>query len=80
MFQACTFIKKRLQHKCFSVKFAKLFRTPILKNICERLLVKAFPALFPPEITYSAFNHVPSKQRFQNIRSTVFENQNFSNF
>ena len=30
------FIKKRLQHRCFLVKFAKFLRTPILKNICER--------------------------------------------
>ena len=36
---ACNFIKKRLQHRFFSVKFAKLLRTPILKKICERLLL-----------------------------------------
>ena len=30
---------KRLQHRCFSVKFAKFLRTCILKNICERLLL-----------------------------------------
>ena len=35
----CNFIKKRLQHKCFPVKFAKFLRTPILKNIYERLLL-----------------------------------------
>ena len=34
--QACNFIKKRLQHSCFPVKFAKFLRTPILKNIGER--------------------------------------------
>ena len=34
---ACDFIKKRLRHRCFPVKFAKFLRTPILKNICERL-------------------------------------------
>ena len=33
----CNFIK--LQHRCFSVRFAKFLRTPILKNICERLLL-----------------------------------------
>ena len=32
----CT--KKRLKHMCFPVKFAKLLRIPILKNICKRLL------------------------------------------
>ena len=33
------FIKKRLQQWCFSVKFAKSLRTPILKNICQRLIL-----------------------------------------
>ena len=32
-------IKKRLQHRCFSVKCRKFLRTPILKNIYERLLL-----------------------------------------
>ena len=36
---ACNFIKKRLWHRCFPVKFVKFSRTPILKNICERLLL-----------------------------------------
>ena len=34
------FIKKRLQHRCFPVKIAKFLRTSILKNICDRLLLK----------------------------------------
>ena len=33
------FIKKRLQHRCFPMKFAKFFRISILKNICERQLL-----------------------------------------
>ena len=37
------FIKKRLQHWCFSVKFAKFLRTSILKNICERLFLFVSP-------------------------------------
>ena len=32
-------IKKRLQQRYFPVNFAKFFRTPILKNICEQLLL-----------------------------------------
>ena len=32
--------KKRLQHRCFAVKIAKFLRTPILKNICEQLLLE----------------------------------------
>ena len=39
LLQACNFIKKRLQHWCFPVKFAKFSRTSILKKICERLLL-----------------------------------------
>ena len=38
----CKLFKKRLQHKCFPVKFAKLLRTSILKNICKRLLLEVF--------------------------------------
>ena len=34
------FTKKRLQHRYFRVKFAKCLRTPMLKNIWERLLLK----------------------------------------
>ena len=37
------FIKKRLQHRCFPVNFAKFLRTPILRNICERLLLDVLP-------------------------------------
>ena len=35
------FIKRRLQHRCFPVKFAKFLRT-VLKNICERPLLNLF--------------------------------------
>ena len=37
--QVCNFIKKRLQHRYFPVIIAKFLRIPILKNICERLLL-----------------------------------------
>ena len=37
------FIKKRLQHRCCRVKFMKFLRTPILKNIWERLLLDINP-------------------------------------
>ena len=36
-----TLLKKRLWHKCFPVNPAKFLRTPILKNICERLLLRS---------------------------------------
>ena len=31
--QACNFIKKRLQHRCFPMKFIKFFRALFLQNI-----------------------------------------------
>ena len=39
-FRPATILKKRLEHKCFPVNIAKFLRTPILKNICERLLLQ----------------------------------------
>ena len=38
--QACNFVKKRHQHRCFPVNITKFLRTPILKDICQRLLLK----------------------------------------
>ena len=35
----------RLQHACFPVNIAKFLKTPILKNICERLLLLPKPWL-----------------------------------
>ena len=43
--QACNFIKKRLQYRSFPVNFAKLLRTSILKNVCQRLLLNADSSL-----------------------------------
>ena len=40
---ACKFFKKKLQHKCFPVKFEKLLlRTSVLKKTCKRLLLEVF--------------------------------------
>ena len=33
---------KRLRHRCFPVNIAKFLRTPVSKNICERLFER-FP-------------------------------------
>ena len=33
------FLIKSFQQRCFPVNIGKSFRTPILKNICERLLL-----------------------------------------
>ena len=37
--QPSNIIKERLQPRCFPVNIAKFLRTPILKNICELLLL-----------------------------------------
>ena len=37
--QACNFIKKRLQHRCFPVNIPKFIRTYLFQNICKRLLL-----------------------------------------
>ena len=37
--QACKFVEKRLKHWCFPLHVRKFLRTPILKNISERLLL-----------------------------------------
>ena len=50
--KASNFIKKRLQHRCFPVNNEKILRTPILKNIYERLatfyvgIVQEFACIF----------------------------------
>ena len=38
--ETCSFIKQRLQHRCFPLEFAKFLITHNLKNICQRLLLK----------------------------------------
>ena len=47
--KACNVFKKTLQHSFFPVNITKFLRTPILKNICERLLLnfhlKSFPVI-----------------------------------
>ena len=39
-------IIKRIQHRYFSVKLAEFLRTPVLKNICKRLLLNLFSLIF----------------------------------
>ena len=37
--EACNFVKKRFQHSCFSIKFAKFLRTPIFTKKLRSLLL-----------------------------------------
>ena len=43
-------IKKRLQHRYFPDNIVELFRTPIMKSICERLLLQIQKQ--PPQVFY----------------------------
>ena len=43
--KACNFIKKRLQHRCFPVKFAKLLRTPFFTEHIRWLLLEIYNEL-----------------------------------
>ena len=45
--KACKFIKKRLQHRCFPVTFAKFLKTTILKNICQQLILSCAQMRLP---------------------------------
>ena len=46
--QACSFIKRRLQCRCFPVNIADFLRTPILKNICGQFSVNSFMLVDAP--------------------------------
>ena len=68
-----TLLKKRLQHRCFPVKVAKFLRIPILKNICERLLVnivKRYHYLYSLKTLQFIYQHLPYFSR--NIWSVLF--------
>ena len=62
--QNCNFIKKRLQQRCFPVKFSKLLRTLFLQNMSHRTCsVKLFLFLSPySSDTLSKQEVVPSHE------------------
>ena len=53
--------KKILQHRCFPVNIAKFLRSPILKNICQWLLLTFFnPRLWNFDDVYWKFTYTLS--------------------
>ena len=57
--QACNFIKKRLQCRCFPANIAKFLRTSVLKNTCDRQPILIFLRQYNVAvlyITYSVFS------------------------
>ena len=70
--QACNFIKKRLQRRCFVVDIAKFLRVPLLKNIYATVFKDIhLPNFFLNHIAAASTNSLKKI-------STVFRNvQNF---
>ena len=66
--QACSFIKKRLQHRRFPVNFAKFLRTSILKNICVLLLLPS--NIF--ELGWIFISGKRNSRKFQKIFGAVY--------
>ena len=66
---------KRLQHKCFPVKF---LRTPILKNICERLLLIVI--LNVSYFREFVFNYIPYPTKLCQRKVTRRSGENFTRF
>ena len=66
--QACNFTKKRLQHWYFPVKFAKFSGTPILKNLCERVLLCFCSFFLMAPVFKSLLNKVASLQNSNFIK------------
>ena len=56
------FVKKRLQHRCFPVKFEKFLRTPILKNVWNMLFL-----LQPLAEAYSGPNQTSKMELFDSL-------------
>ena len=53
--EVCNFIKKRPQHRCFPVKFAKFFRTPFLQNTTGGCFFQYSYSIRDPMIFLSTF-------------------------
>ena len=64
--KTCNFIKKRLQHRCFSVKFAKILRTYFLTEHLGWLLLNSMYNAIKKE-TYSEPSQTSKMELFANI-------------
>ena len=73
--QVCSFIKKRLQYRSFfHTNIEKFLRAPILKNICERLLLRVFLEHFPTWTNnIGSQEDVFSKTKQNKTKSTVLK-------
>ena len=65
--KVCNFIKKRLQRRCFPVKFEKFLGTSILTKICERLPLSTIAFVLNFERTTVWFKHLLLHKRSPKI-------------
>ena len=83
--KACNVFKKTLQHSFFPVNITKFLRTPILKNICERLLLnfhlKSFPVIiitWPKQIkSFSGYYQRSYPVKLMLIMNLFYDRMNF---
>ena len=82
LFQACNFIKKRLQHRCFPVKFVKFTKTPFLQNNssgCFWIATSSFPCnLIITKIMSAYKNDGLLHKEYYRSYVKVFERSHFS--
>ena len=52
-YQACKFFKKRLQHRCFAMKFTKSLRTPFFLQNTSTLMTASGSKHCKPMKTYT---------------------------
>ena len=77
--QVRNFIKKRFHHRCFPVKFVTFLRPPILKNICERLLLKLFSKTVSISKSHNIIYYSLLRQK-QSFRCVLYKKGALRNF
>ena len=75
--QVCNFIKKRLEHGCFFDNITKFLRTALLENICEPLVLRAFPFMsFERFPTWTDNNNIHRQWRKRFLQSKTKKKRN----
>ena len=66
--QNCHVIKKRLQHRCFPVNFAKFLRTHFFNKLLRGLLLKVFSSYInKPSFLFSGFHLLVEEKKLRPI-------------
>ena len=62
--KAYNFLKKKLQHRCFSLNIVKFLRTFILKNTCEWTLLQIPERPYSKRVLLYLLNEMPELMEF----------------